>query len=158
MVKLPDSSTFTTSQLTLDGVRIERKWRSRPTKPERALKLILATLEVPYVREPLLPGTPDFLIPKMKMTIFVDGDFWHDRDGRYLEKLKARLEKIGDKPPGPVGTKAWSEWYGKYQKLTEWINKIEGTKRHDLSVTLYLSQKGYDVRRIWESDLMSYVR
>lgn len=75
---------------------------------------------------PLL-GNPDFVFPQTRITIFVDGCFWHGHNcGRNLEpKTNARA----------------------------WNAKIEGNKARDRKNSRTLRGKGWRVIRIWECDL-----
>lgn len=56
--------------------------RSKNTAPELAVRRALTQLGLRYrlhVRE--LPGTPDIVISKKKLTIFINGCFWHQHKG-----------------------------------------------------------------------------
>lgn len=71
-------------------------------------------------------GSPDIVFVKQKIAIFIDGDFWH---GRGFDKKKSKLPK-------------------KY-----WIPKIEENIRRDRRVNRRLKKEGWNVIRIWESDV-----
>lgn len=71
-------------------------------------------------------GKPDFVFPKQRLAVFVDGDFWHGHPTR---------AKI------PATNRAF------------WLKKIEGNKRRDQLVTRTLKSKGWHVVRLWEHDL-----
>jgi len=71
-------------------------------------------------------GTPDIAVPKKKIAVFVDGDFWHGY--RY-----------------PV-------WRGKL-KNEFWRNKIERNRARDRRTFAALRRQGWKVRRVWEHDL-----
>lgn len=75
---------------------------------------------------PLL-GKPDFVFPKQKLAVFVDGCFWHGHGcGRNLKpKCNAAL----------------------------WRKKINGNQRRDRRVTRTLRTVGWRVIRIWECAL-----
>lgn len=60
--------------------------RSKNTGPERAMARLLRRAGIRFRRYQKLPGTPDFRIVGAKVVLFVDGIFWHGRDG--WEKLK----------------------------------------------------------------------
>lgn len=78
-------------------------------------------------RHQSLPGRPDFVWPKIKLAVFVDGCFWHGHNcGR---NITPRTN------PG-----AWSE-------------KIEGNQARDRRASRLLRQKGWSVIRIWECRL-----
>jgi DNA mismatch endonuclease (patch repair protein) len=75
---------------------------------------------------PLL-GKPDFVFPRQKLIVFVDGCFWHGHDcGPNLKpKSNAAL----------------------------WQQKISGNQRRDRRVTRILRLEGWRVIRIWECGL-----
>lgn len=73
-----------------------------------------------------LCGKPDFLFPKRRVAIFVDGCFWHGHDCR------------NTKPKD-------HEDY--------WRAKIERNRARDAATTERLQKLGYCVIRIWECEL-----
>ena len=73
-----------------------------------------------------LPGKPDFTFRKEKLTLFVDGCFWH------------RCPKCYREPKTNVDF---------------WKNKIEKNVRRDRTVTNELKQAGWSVIRLWECQL-----
>ena len=74
-------------------------------------------------------GKPDFVFPKFKLAIFVDGCFWH---GCPLPRHA----------PIPKNKRSW------------WILKLERTKSRDAEVTKELKKQGWKVLRLWEHSLM----
>jgi len=61
--------------------------RSKDTTPELAVRKILLSLGYRYKRHvKSLPGKPDFVIPSLRTTIFVNGCFWHGHFCKYLPK------------------------------------------------------------------------
>ncbi len=71
-----------------------------------------------------LLGNPDFVFPDAKLTVFVDGCFWHGHEcGRNL------------KPKN---------------NATAWRNKILKNRSRDRRVNKTLRQLGWEVIRIWE--------
>jgi len=71
-------------------------------------------------------GKPDFVFPKFRIAVFVDGCFWHGHNCR--------------------NTKPSSN--------TEyWQKKIRRNIARDGEVTEHLTQKGWQVIRIWECEL-----
>ena len=73
-----------------------------------------------------LPGKPDFTFRKEKLTLFVDGCFWHRCPKCYREpKTNAEF----------------------------WKNKIENNVKRDRKVTNELKQAGWSVLRLWECQL-----
>ena len=73
-----------------------------------------------------LYGKPDFVFPKQRLAIFVDGCFWHGHDCRNT-KPKANADY--------------------------WETKINRNKNRDVEVTETLTNKNWTVIRIWECEL-----
>ena len=73
-----------------------------------------------------LPGKPDFTFRNEKLTLFVDGCFWH------------RCPKCYREP------KTNSDF---------WKSKIENNVKRDHKVTNELKQAGWTVVRLWECQL-----
>ncbi len=76
-----------------------------------------------------LPGSPDIVITKNKIAIFVDGEFWHGQD---WENRKPRLKSNRD----------------------YWIEKIEENIARDKKNNDSLSEMGWCVIRFWEKDVL----
>ena len=72
-----------------------------------------------------LPGSPDLVIPKLDLAIFVNGCFWHGCPRCYK---------------APKHNRAW------------WNKKISNNRRRDRRVTRKLRQQGYSVIHLWEHD------
>jgi|GEM_PF-1337084 len=83
-----------------------------------------------YVRD--LPGNPDLIFRTAKVAVFCDGDFWHGRD---WVRLKRKLLR------------------GQNSKY--WIAKICRNRERDRKVAADLAKLGWDVVRVWESDILS---
>ena len=69
---------------------------------------------------------PDFVFPKLRVTIFVDGCFWHG------------CPKHATKPK---------------DNRVFWRRKLEGNKQRDQLVNRALRKAGWCVLRIWEHEL-----
>lgn len=80
-------------------------------------------------RNSSLPGRPDFVFPKFRVAVFVDGDFWHGHPTR------SRIPKTN---------------------TDFWAAKIEGNRRRDRRVDRKLRRRGWSVLRIWESSLSKH--
>lgn len=76
-----------------------------------------------------LPGSPDIVLTKQKIAIFVDGDFWH---GRGHENA----------PGEQIGT-----------NKTYWRNKIARNIERDKENNDALTDAGWLILRFWESDV-----
>jgi DNA mismatch endonuclease, patch repair protein len=70
-----------------------------------------------------LLGKPDFVFPERKLTIFVDGCFWHGHP------TKCRIPHTNRK---------------------YWVNKIKRNQMRDKLVNKELRKLGWTVLRIWE--------
>jgi len=68
-------------------------------------------------------GNPDFVFPKQRVAVFVDGLFWHGHP------TKCRIPRTNKQ---------------------YWIKKIQRNKVRDRYVTKTLREKGWAVLRIWE--------
>ena len=77
-------------------------------------------------RRSRLQGKPDFIFPKERVAVFVDGCFWH-----------------GCKKCGFVAT----------SNVDYWTPKISATKKRDLTNARLLRSAGWNVVRFWEHEL-----
>ena len=71
-------------------------------------------------------GKPDFVFPKNKCAVFIDGCFWHGHDCRNTK---------------PDDNKDY------------WMKKRDKNIKRDQQVTAELTSKGWQVIRIWECEL-----
>ena len=97
--------------------------RGKDTGIERIMEGLLSTQGIEFVKQPCMPGRPDFRMGE-KTLVFCDGDFWHGFD--YENRMPA----------------------GQF-----WRDKIEGNMRRDRLTTAKLRRAGYCVLRFWEHDL-----
>ena len=105
-----------------------RKVKSRNTKTtELALIKIFKEQHITGWRRtyPMI-GKPDFVFPKKRIVVFVDGCFWHGHNCRN------------------VTPKDNAEY---------WNTKRERNKAHDKLVTEQIVSKDWKVIRIWECEL-----
>ncbi|MBI2220388.1 MAG: very short patch repair endonuclease [Acidobacteria bacterium] len=100
--------------------------RSADTVPEIAFRRALWAIGLRYRVRARLPGTPDLAFPKLRLTIFVDGCFWHACPRHYGE------------PKSNVGF---------------WRTKIAANRERDRRVNRELRKLGWRVVRIWEHEL-----
>jgi DNA mismatch endonuclease (patch repair protein) len=75
-----------------------------------------------------MPGTPDIVIRKYKLVIFVDGEFWH---GYNWEEKKHKIKSNRD----------------------FWIPKIERNMQRDRANNQYYAGQGWTVLRFWEQQV-----
>ena len=73
-----------------------------------------------------LLGKPDFVFPRRKWAVFVDGCFWHG------------CPMHGTKPK---------------TNASFWQRKLAGNRKRDRKVSRLLRSKGWKVLRIWEHEL-----
>lgn len=71
-------------------------------------------------------GNPDFIFPKERIVIFLDGCFWHG-----CKKCRSIPES----------------------NRNFWIKKIEGNKKRDNNVSRNLKKAGWLVLRFWEHQI-----
>ncbi|MEM6516355.1 MAG: very short patch repair endonuclease [Bacteroidota bacterium] len=128
-IKVPrfneESGFYTTKKRS----KIMGKIRGKNTKPELQFRRALWAKGVRYrVDNKSLPGRPDVSIKKYKLTIFIDGEFWH---GYNWEKRKEKLKS----------------------NRAFWIPKIERNMQRDREVNAQLENMGFTVFRFWESEV-----
>ncbi|MEZ5415537.1 MAG: very short patch repair endonuclease [Opitutaceae bacterium] len=92
----------------------------------RLIQIFRANDITGWRRSSKLPGRPDFIFPKLKTTVFVDGCFWHGC------------------PKHAIQPKT---------NATFWREKIARNKARDRKVNRLLRARGWTVLRIWEHDL-----
>lgn len=108
------------------------KIRSQNTKVEKLIFRALRKEKIYFQKYyKKCPGNPDIALPRKKIAIFIDGDFWH---GYNLKKLQKRLPK-------------------KY-----WLEKITKNVKRDKKTNLELKKQGWKVLRIWEHDIQKNLK
>ena len=106
---------------------IMSKIRSEETQIEQIVFKYLRKQRVYFQRHyKKAPGSPDIALPRKKIAIFIDGDFWH---GWQFSKKKGKLPK-------------------KY-----WLAKIESNIQRDKRNHAKLRRRGWRVLRVWEHRL-----
>lgn len=71
-------------------------------------------------------GSPDIALPRKKIAVFIDGDFWHGyRFSRYRDRLPKEY----------------------------WREKIESNIKRDKRNRRILKNEGWEVMRVWEHEL-----
>ena len=104
--------------------------KSKNTKAERVLRLALWHRGIRYRKNwRKLPGSPDIVITKYKIAIFVDGDFWHARGHEQAPGEQIATNK------------------------DFWKKKLARNVERDKEVNDQLTQAGWLVLRFWESDI-----
>jgi DNA mismatch endonuclease (patch repair protein) len=111
--------------------RIMRAVKGAGTNTERAMRSALRRCPIRFREQAVeLPGRPDFVNDRLRIAIFVDGDFWHGR--WWCEHGEA-----------PVANREY------------WIAKFERNRARDLTADRRLRRLGWSVLRIWESELLA---
>lgn len=117
-----------------------RHIKSRNTKPEIILRHALWEKGYRYrVNYKKLPGKPDIVLPKYKICIFVDSEFFHGKNfesGYHSSKyhsLKEQLE-AGD--------------HADY-----WLPKIQKNMARDREAEAELKAMGWTVLRFWSKEV-----
>jgi DNA mismatch endonuclease (patch repair protein) len=103
--------------------------RSTNTKDEVRLAKALWHLGYRYRKNNrTVFGTPDLTFKKLKIAIFVDGEFFHGKD--------------------------WEIQKDRVKTNTEfWQNKIERNRQRDVEVNIYLESQNWKVIRFWSHEI-----
>jgi DNA mismatch endonuclease, patch repair protein len=114
--------------------RIMKRIPSKNTRPEILLRKELFSRGLRYrVNVRGLPGRPDIVFPRVRLALFVDGDFWHGREWR---------------------TRGYKELKDAFKNNVEyWVSKIDGNIKRDRRNTRHLRKIGFTVLRIWASQI-----
>lgn len=114
-----------------------RNVRSSGTAPELRLRSALWRSGLRFRVSSGLHGDPDIVFAGPKVVVFVDGDFWHGNQWRLrgFASLEDHLSRVNN-----------SEY---------WISKISRNVARDRKVNAWLIRDGWNVIRIWESEIKS---
>ena len=94
----------------------------------RLIALFRAARIIGWRRKAKVFGRPDFVFPRQKIAVFVDGCFWHRHPGcKFAYTPNSRLEF--------------------------WQRKFESNVARDKVVMRTLKRTGWRVLRVWECDL-----
>lgn len=111
--------------------------KGRENKAEVALRRALWRLGYRYrLQARTLAGRPDIVLPAYRTVVFVDGDYWHGRALKEGGEDQLRLVIRGSR----------FEW---------WRDKLARTIERDEQVTRELRAGGWNVLRLWESDVLA---
>lgn len=102
--------------------------RSKNTKPEKALNLLLRSNGIIFKKQYNIPGKPDFVLIPFKLAIFVDGELWHG--------------------------KKYHIFRHKYNEY--WQNKIEKNIRRDKRNNRNLHKLGWHVMHFWGANVIKF--
>ena len=128
-IKVPRFKAELGYHTTPERSRLMGKIKSTETKAEILLRKELWKLGIRYrLNVKRLPGSPDIVIRKNKLVIFVDGEFWHGFN-----------------------------WHIKKEKIKTnrdfWIPKIERNMQRDKQNNIDLEKMGFTVYRFWEHQI-----
>jgi len=102
--------------------------RQKNTKPELLVRQYLYSLGYRYRLHRIdLPGSPDIVLPKYKLAIFVHGCFWHHHPGCKRAKI-------------PKSRKEW------------WSKKFKNNQMRDARAIKSLKDMGWKVKVVWECE------
>lgn len=101
---------------------------SKNTKPELLVFRELRKRKIYFYKHyAKIPGKPDIALPRKKIAVFIDGDFWH---GYKFSKQKKRLPK-------------------KY-----WLDKIENNIKRDRQNRNKLKKEGWKILKVWSHEII----
>lgn len=108
--------------------RIMSSVRRENTKPEIIVRKALHKLGLRFrIHVKSMPGSPDILLPKYRLVIFVHGCFWHRHPGcKYSSTPRSRLDY--------------------------WLPKFQANIDRDARFELQLKELGWNVEVIWECE------
>ena len=127
-------TTFKTRK-TMDRLTKEQRYKNMSANKGKGTKLellfgkLLWNAGVRYRKnDKTVFGKPDFVIRKMRIAIFCDGEFWHGRN--------------------------WEERKNDHKSNCDfWYSKIERNIRRDKEVNEQLEAQGWTVFRFWETEI-----
>ena len=103
--------------------------RSKDTRPELLVRRFLWSKGMRYrLHAAEVPGTPDIVIRRHRLAIFVHGCFWHGHEGC----SRGGLPK---------------------SKLEYWGPKIDANRGRDAAIAEQLNQEGWHQLVVWECQL-----
>lgn len=128
-MKYPRFTSLSPSSRSASSCKARTKGKN--TKPERLLRTALYKRGLRFQKHVgEVVGVPDIVFKRLRVAIFVDGDFWHGRNWRSRQRRLAN------------GTNS-----------SYWIAKIAANMRRDRQVSRALRDSGWRVLRFWESDV-----
>lgn len=111
--------------------RMMAKIRGADTKPERIVRSTAHRLGLRFrLHRRDLPGTPDLVLPRHRLAIFVHGCFWHRHEGCRRSSVPAT-------------------------NVDFWTEKFERNMARDRAAVSALERTGWRVAIIWECETKS---
>jgi len=100
--------------------------KSRNTSPEKIIFKLLEKQNIKFIRHAKrLPGSPDIAFERVKLAVFLDGDFWH----------------------------GWRFPLWKHKLSNKWRNKISLNRERDQRNFRKLRLLEWRVLRLWEHQI-----
>lgn len=131
-IKVPRFNEANGFYTTAKGSEMMSKIRSMENKPEVAFRKMLWHNGIRYRKNvKKLPGSPDIVLGKHKLIVFIDGEFWH---GFHWEQKKDKIKS----------------------NRAFWIPKIERNMQRDRQNNQKLKEMGYTVLRFWANDIKKH--
>lgn len=116
--------------------RIMARVPAKNTRPELLVRKRLWAMGYRYRVHPRdITGRPDIVFTRLRVAIFIDGDFWHGNPEEWKRRGFKRFEDMF-----PSRT----EW---------WVTKIRRNIERDREVDQKLQSEGWFVIRCWESSI-----
>ena len=113
--------------------------KSKDTRPEVALRKELFRRGMRFRKNVKgLRGKPDIVFTRVKLVVFCDGDFWHGHNWAIR------------------GYGSFGQEMERYS--SQWENKIRNNVDRDIRIVRELTEAGWSVLRIWESDIKKDVK
>jgi DNA mismatch endonuclease, patch repair protein len=111
--------------------KLMARFKGQNTRPEILVRKALHAVGLRFrLHRRDLPGTPDIVLPKRKIAIFVHGCFWHHHQGCPIGKIPASRPDF-------------------------WRAKFERNAERDLAARDALQAMGWIVAEIWECEALS---
>ena len=98
--------------------------KSKNTGIDLIMRDILDGIGIKYLTYPSMYGSPDFVLPRKKIVIYCDGDFWHGYG-----------------------------YNGRKYKKKFWRDKITSNMKRDKKYSRKLRRDGWSVLRFWGHDI-----
>jgi DNA mismatch endonuclease (patch repair protein) len=112
---------------------------NRDTGPEMLLRRELHRRGLRYRVRSQVTGRPDLVFPARRIAVFVDGDYWHGNTWRLR------------------GAESPEEYFAGRANSAFWTEKIRANLERDSTVNQQLTAEGWQVVRVWESDIVADV-
>jgi len=100
--------------------------KSDNTKPEKLMFSLLKKSGYKFKRHYSITGKPDIAFPKDKVAVFINGEFWHGKDYKFI---KSKLPEF-------------------------WVDKIGQNIKRDEFVQRKLRKEGWHVLNFWGKNIL----